>query len=151
MGGFLTSLGGMVCPIAVSFLAEGIHIIYRKIKDRDDRVSRANREISNTKRQWQYNLRQYDKSSDLLFSCSCDLTDDLLAFNSSNSSLFNILITTINYSLPSTHHWLTITKLLSLPTDKWWLKYTADGPEKHSFKKSCFLEFCMPRNKGFSM
>ena len=57
MGGFLTSLGGMVCPIAVSFLAEGIHIIYRKIKDRDKRVSVANKAIYNSKRKWEYNLR----------------------------------------------------------------------------------------------
>ena len=57
MGGFLTTIGGIVCPIAVSFLAEGIHIIYQKIKDRDKRVAKANKNIYNSKRQWEQNLK----------------------------------------------------------------------------------------------
>ena len=57
MGGFMTTIGGMIAPIAVSFLAQGIHVLHKKIKERDRAVSLANRNITRTKHKWEYNMR----------------------------------------------------------------------------------------------
>ena len=57
MGGFMTTVGGIVAPIAVSFLAEGIHILYKKIKERDRIVRHANRHIKRTKSEWEMRLQ----------------------------------------------------------------------------------------------
>ena len=46
MGGFIASVGGVVAPFAVAFLAEGIHILNKKIKERDRIVRHANNNIS---------------------------------------------------------------------------------------------------------
>ena len=58
MGGFMTTIGGLICPIAVSFMAEGIHILHHKIKERDKNVAIANRNISQSKYKWEYDLRK---------------------------------------------------------------------------------------------
>ena len=53
----MTAIGGMVCPIAISFLAEGVHYLHGKIKERDKKVKLANHHITKTKKKWEYNLR----------------------------------------------------------------------------------------------
>ena len=57
MGGFMTAVGGALCPIAISFLAEGVHYLHKKIKERDEKVKLANHHVTKTKKKWEYNLR----------------------------------------------------------------------------------------------
>lgn len=53
----MTTVGGMIAPIAVSFLAQGIHILHKKIKERDRAVVIANKHITKTKFKWEHVLR----------------------------------------------------------------------------------------------
>ena len=53
----MTTIGGMIAPMAISFLAEGVHILHKKIKERDRAVAIANNHIIKTKFKWEHTLK----------------------------------------------------------------------------------------------
>ena len=63
MGGFMTTVGTVVAPIAISFLAEGIHMLHKKIRESDKEVARANKLITKTKTKWEQKLKNVTEDS----------------------------------------------------------------------------------------